>query len=130
MATLQSLAAALFTHERISTTMGKAKELRSYAERLITRARKDSVHSRRLVAAELKDRTLVKHLFDEIAPRFTDRPGGYTRIMRMVPRRGDSAEMAIIELVERREGQELAHKLKHEATAKEKKAEGEGASGS
>lgn len=104
LATLQAMATALFRYERIETTLGKAKALRPYAERLITRARKDSVHSRRLVAAELKDRAVVKHLFDEIAPRFAERPGGYTRILRTGPRRGDAAEMAIIELVDRREG--------------------------
>ena len=102
-ALLRNLATALFDHERITTTMANAKELRSYAERLITKARKDSVHSRRLVLRELHSRNTVKHLFDEIAPRFAERPGGYTRIMRMMPRRGDNAEMAIIELVDRKE---------------------------
>ncbi|HHN74495.1 MAG TPA: 50S ribosomal protein L17 [Acidobacteria bacterium] len=102
-ATLRNLATALFVHERITTTLANAKELRSYAERLITRARNDSVHSRRIVARELHSRTVVKHLFDEIAPRFADRPGGYTRIMKMMPRRGDNAEMAIIELVSRKD---------------------------
>ncbi len=99
-ALLRNLATALFQHERITTTLAKAKELRSYAEKLITRARRDTVHDRRLVARELRDRTLVKHLFDEIAPRYAGRAGGYTRIVRMMPRRGDGAEMAIIELVE------------------------------
>jgi len=99
-ALLRNLATALFQHERITTTLAKAKELRSYAEKLITRARRDTIHDRRLVARELRDRTAVKHLFDEIAPRYAGRPGGYTRIVRMMPRRGDSAEMAIIELVE------------------------------
>jgi len=99
-ALLRNLATALFQHERITTTLAKAKELRSYAEKLITRARRDTVHDRRLVARELRDRTLVKHLFDEIAPRYAGRPGGYTRIVKMMPRRGDGAEMAIIELVE------------------------------
>lgn len=103
LATLNNLAAALVRHERIETTLGKAKALRPYAERLITRAKSDSVHSRRLVARVLKDRDLVKRLFDDIAPRFTERPGGYTRILKLVPRRGDAAEMAIIELVDRRE---------------------------
>lgn len=103
MATLSNLAASLFRHERIETTLGKAKELRPYAERLITRAKSDSVHSRRLVAGVLRDKGLVKRLFDDIAPRFVERPGGYTRIMKLMPRRGDAAEMAIIELVDRRE---------------------------
>ncbi len=103
LATLNNMATALFRHERIETTLGKAKALRPYAERLITRARIDTVHSRRLVARALKDRSVVKHLFDDIAPRFTDRPGGYLRIVRTNPRRGDGAEMAIVELVERRD---------------------------
>lgn len=105
LATLNNMATALFRHERIETTLGKAKALRPYAERLITRARIDTVHSRRLVARALKDRSVVKHLFDDIAPRFTDRPGGYLRIVRTSPRRGDGAEMAIVELVERRDAE-------------------------
>lgn len=103
IATLRNLAAALFEHERITTTLGKARELRPFAERLITRARQDSVHARRLVARHLHDRDLVKHLFDEIAPRFSGRPGGYTRILRTMARIGDAAEMAVIELVVRKE---------------------------
>ncbi len=99
MATLRNLAGALFTHERIQTTHANAKELRSFAERLITRARKDTVHARRIVARDIQDRTLLKRLFDDIAPRYATRPGGYTRIVRLMPRRGDAASMAIIELV-------------------------------
>ncbi len=101
LATLRNLASALFTHERIQTTAPKAKELRSFAERLITKARKDSVHMRRVVARDLGDRAVVKRLFDDIAPRYMGRPGGYTRILKTGPRRGDAAEMAIIELVAR-----------------------------
>ncbi len=99
IATLRNLATALFTHGRITTTVTKAKELRPFAERLITKARADTVHARRIVAKDLHDRTLVKRLFDDIAPRYAQRPGGYTRILRCGPRRGDAAEMAIIELV-------------------------------
>lgn len=108
IATLRNLAAALFEHEKIVTTLGKARELRPFAERLITRARQDSVHARRLVARHLHDRDLVKHLFDEIAPRFAGRPGGYTRILRAMPRVGDAAEMAVIELVVRKEQEKEA----------------------
>ncbi|MCU0225662.1 MAG: 50S ribosomal protein L17 [Acidobacteria bacterium] len=103
IAMLRNLAAALIEHERITTTMGKAKELRPYAERLISKAQQDTVHSRRMVARDLHDRDLVKRLFDEVAPRFSGRPGGYTRVLRTMPRRGDAAEMAIIELVVRKE---------------------------
>ncbi len=103
IAMLRNLAAALIEHERITTTMGKAKELRPYAERLISKAQQDTVHSRRIVARDLHDRDLVKRLFDEVAPRFSGRPGGYTRVLRTMPRRGDAAEMAIVELVVRKE---------------------------
>ena len=103
IATLRNLAAALIEHERITTTMGTAKELRPYAERLISKAQTDTVHSRRIVARDLHDRDIVKRLFDEVAPRFSGRPGGYTRVLRTMPRRGDAAEMAIVELVVRKE---------------------------
>ncbi len=102
IATLRNMAASLFLHERLETTLGKAKELRPFAERLISKARKDSVHSRRMVYRDIPDRDLVKTLFDEIAPRFMNRPGGYTRILHTAPRKGDGADMAIIELVERK----------------------------
>jgi len=102
IATLRNLATALIEHERITTTMGKAKELRPYAERLISKAQQNTVHARRIVARDLHDRDIVKRLFDEIAPRFSDRPGGYTRVLRTMPRRGDAAEMAIVELVVRK----------------------------
>lgn len=92
--------ASLIEHGRIRTTHAKAKELRRVAEKVITRARQDTVHARRLVRRWVPDRTLVKKLFDEIAPRFSDRPGGYTRILKLGPRTGDSAEMAILELVD------------------------------
>ncbi len=92
--------ASLIEHGRIRTTHAKAKELRRVAEKVITRARQDTVHARRLVRRWVPDRTLVKKLFDEIAPRFSDRPGGYTRVLKLGPRTGDAAEMAILELVD------------------------------
>ena len=91
---------ALFTHERIITTVPKAKELRPIAERMVTMARTGSLAARRRVAAMISDRGVAKRLFDEIAPRFADRPGGYTRIMRLGRRHGDNAELAIIEFVD------------------------------
>jgi large subunit ribosomal protein L17 len=103
IATLRNLACALLEHERIETTLYKAKDLRSFAEKLISRARHDSVHSRRVIARTIHDRDIVRRLFYDIAPRFIDRPGGFTRIMRTMPRKGDAAEMAIIELVVRKE---------------------------
>ncbi len=91
---------ALFTHERIITTVAKAKELRPLAERMVTLARTDTLAARRRVATMVADKDVARRLFDEIAPRFADRPGGYTRIMRLGRRRGDNAELAIIEFVD------------------------------
>jgi large subunit ribosomal protein L17 len=101
IALLRNLTAALFERERIRTTLPKAKEVRPFAERLITLARRedDRLHARRLAARDIHDRQVVKKLFDSIGPRFATRPGGYTRIMRLGPRQGDGAEMAILELV-------------------------------
>lgn len=93
--------ASLVDHEKITTTLAKAKELRSLAEKMVTKGKKDSLHSRRQVRLWLSDRTHVKKLFDEIAPRFSDRSGGYTRITKLGPRKGDGAEMAVLEWVER-----------------------------
>ena len=100
-ALLRNLATALFERERIRTTLMKAKELRPYAERLITLARRDDdrLHARRLAARALQDRVVMKKLFDDLGARFAGRPGGYTRILRLGPRRGDGAEMAIVELI-------------------------------
>jgi large subunit ribosomal protein L17 len=100
-ATLRNLATNLFRHERIETTTAKAKELRPYAERLITLARKGDLHSRRLAATKIQDRQVLGKLFDDIGPSFRERPGGYTRILKLGHRRGDAAEMALIELVGR-----------------------------
>jgi large subunit ribosomal protein L17 len=91
---------ALFTHDRIVTTLAKAKELRPLAERMVTLAGTGSLPARRKVMTMVSDKDVVRRLFDEIAPRFTDRPGGYTRVMRLGRRRGDGAELAIIEFVD------------------------------
>lgn len=100
-ATMRNMATALFRHERIETTTAKAKELRPYAERLITLARRGDLHARRLAARRIQDREVLGKLFDDIAPRFDGRPGGYTRVLKLGHRRGDAADMALIELVER-----------------------------
>jgi len=92
--------ASFFTHERIQTTLTKAKELRPLAERLITVAKNDGTTARRKVARWVPDRTTVKKVFENLAPRFVDRPGGYTRILRLGPRAGDAAEAAILEFVD------------------------------
>ena len=98
---LANLATELFRHGRITTTQAKARALRPYAERLITKAKRGDLHARRLVLAKLKDRDVVAHLFEDVAPRFKEREGGYTRILKLDPRKGDRARMAMIELVER-----------------------------
>jgi large subunit ribosomal protein L17 len=90
----------LIRHEHIHTTAPKAAELRREVEKLISTARANDVHARRLVAAKLFDEAVAKKLFAEIVPRFQDRPGGFTRIIKMAPRRGDGAPMAHIELVQ------------------------------
>lgn len=101
-ATLRNMATSLFRHERIETTKAKAKELRPFAEKLITISKQDDVHSRRRVAKHIRDREVLQKLFDSIAPRFAERDGGYTRVLKLGARRGDGAEKALIELVERR----------------------------
>lgn len=98
---LANLATELFRHGRITTTQAKARALRPYAERLITKAKRGDLHARRLVLAKLHDRDVVAHLFEDVAPRFKERDGGYTRILKLDPRKGDRARMALIELVER-----------------------------
>ncbi|HEV8232359.1 MAG TPA: 50S ribosomal protein L17 [Thermoanaerobaculia bacterium] len=94
--------ASLMTHERIQTTIAKAKELRPLAERLITTAKNDGLAARRRVYRWIPDHGTVKKVFETLAPRFVDRPGGYTRILRLGPRRGDAAEAAILEFVDYR----------------------------
>ncbi len=103
----RNLIKQFFTHERIQTTKAKAAAVRSEAERLITIARNSAngteaqkVNARRLVTSKLGDNQVIKRLFDEIAPRFATRPGGYTRVVKLGPRHGDAAEMVILELVE------------------------------
>ena len=91
---------SLMNHERIQTTLSKAKELRPLAEKLITRAKRDDVAARRHVSRWIPDRTTIKRVFEKIAPRFVDRPGGYTRILRLGARKGDAAEAAILEFVD------------------------------
>jgi len=130
LAMLRNLTTSLFERERIRTTLMKAKELRPYAERLITLARRedDRLHARRLAARALQDRRVMKKLFDELGARFAGRPGGYTRILRLGPRRGDGAEMAIVELIgsEYKPEKKAEEKGKKGAAATAKPAEGEG----
>jgi large subunit ribosomal protein L17 len=95
-----NLAGALITHGRIETTEAKAKAVRPYAEKLITLGKRGDLHARRLAMAELRSNDVVHRLFSEVAPRFADRDGGYTRIVKLGPRLGDAANMALIELVD------------------------------
>lgn len=97
---LRNMSTSLFLHGRIETTTAKAKELRRYAEPLVTKAKRGDLHARRLVARKIKDNGALAKLFDEIGPRMAERPGGYTRVLKLGHRAGDAAEMAIIELVE------------------------------
>jgi large subunit ribosomal protein L17 len=99
-AMLSNMASSLIQHKRISTTVAKAKALRQYVEPLITKAKNDTTHSRRIVFSYLQDKESVTTLFNEIAGKVADRPGGYTRIIKMANRLGDNAEMCIIELVD------------------------------
>ena len=98
-ALFRSILSSFIKHERIETTVTKAKEVSSHVAKLITLAKQGDLHSRRQVLAFLVDEEATKKLFDEIAPKYTDRNGGYTRIYKLGPRRGDAAEMAILELV-------------------------------
>jgi large subunit ribosomal protein L17 len=99
---LANLATSLFTYDRITTTEAKAKRLRPLAERLITFAKRGDLHARRQVMSVIRDKDVVHKLFAEIGPKFTERAGGYTRIVKVGPRKGDNAPMAVIELVEDR----------------------------
>ena len=98
-ALFRSIIVALFTQERIETTEAKAKEISGLAEKLITLAKRGDLHARRQVISAIVDEDITKKLFDVIAPKYTERPGGYARILKLGPRRGDAAPMAILELV-------------------------------
>ena len=99
MALLRGAVTDLLRHESLQTTEAKAREVRRLAEKVITRGKKGTLHERRLAAALLTDEKVVKKLFDEIGPRFEDRPGGYTRMVKLGPRKGDAAPMAVLELL-------------------------------
>lgn len=103
-AMLANMATSLILHKRITTTVAKAKALKTYVEPLITKSKEDSTHSRRVVFSYLKDKTAVSELFREVSPKIAERPGGYTRILKTGNRIGDNAEMCILELVDYNEG--------------------------
>ncbi len=123
-ALLRNQAISLVRHDRITTTLEKAKELRRYVEKLITLAKKDTLHSRRLAASKVDDPEALKKLFGTLGPLYADRPGGYTRILKLGVRRGDAAQVAMIELVGREPKFETPAKGTKKA-AKEAKAKGE-----
>lgn len=145
VAMLRNMATSLFRHEKISTTLQKAKELRPFAEKLITLAKKETLQARRQVLRHIHDKEIVSKLFDTIGVRFATRPGGYTRIIKTNFRRGDNAEMAIIELVSSdvtsvkkaapakrkasKKPVEKASPVKEEAKAKEEQVQEEKATG-
>ncbi len=97
---LRNMATSLFKHGRVETTVAKAKELRQFAEPLITKAKRGDLHARRVVARKIHDSEALSRLFEEIGPRYAERPGGYTRVVKIGHRAGDAADVAIIELVE------------------------------
>lgn len=122
-ALLRNLVTSFLEKERIRTTLAKAKAARPLAEKMITLAKKDTIHTRRLVLRFIYKKEVVKRLFSEIGPRFSERPGGYTRIVKIGPRSGDGAEMAILELIDtefkkKEKKKKLKEKVKKAAKAK------------
>lgn len=117
-AMLSNMATSLIIHKRIKTTVAKAKALRIYVEPLITKAKTDETHSRRVVFSYLQDKAAVTELFREIGPKVADRPGGYTRILKTGARLGDNAEMCIIELVDYNEAMLSAKEDKAKSTTR------------
>src|SRR6185312_10581532 len=128
-ALMRNMSVSLLRHETIRTTVPKAKELRRVVEPLITLAKKDDEANRRLAFSRLRDREVVEKLFTDLGPRFKARPGGYTRILRMLPRPGDNAEMALMQLVDRpaaaaaEQSDEVGAKKKSRAKKKTEKTE-------
>ena len=124
LALLRNLSTALLDKERIKTTLTKAKELRSFAEKLVTLSKKETLHARRLVLRHVHDPKVVAKLFETLSARYAQRPGGYTRIIKLGPRRGDHAEMALIEMV----GSEQTDEKKETTAPKSKRTKAKGKS--
>lgn len=122
-ALLRNMTTVLFKHERIVTTRAKAKEVRREAEKMITRAKEDSVHNRRQVGKKITDEAILAKLFTDLGPRFKERNGGYTRILRLGERKHDAADMVVLELVDRKEDDKKAKRDERKAEKKVKKAE-------
>ncbi|MFP5019833.1 50S ribosomal protein L17, sunset domain variant [Pseudonocardia phyllosphaerae] len=122
---LANLATSLFEHGRITTTEAKARRLRPYAERLITKAKNGDLHNRREIMKVIRDKSVVHRLVTEIAPFFADREGGYTRITKTMPRKGDNAAMAVIELVSQKTATDEANRARRAAAAQAATADAE-----
>lgn len=123
-ATLIALATSLLRYKRIKTTLAKAKETRGFVERIITRAKKGDLNSHKLIMSYIKDKEVVKELFSDIVPKIGDRPGGYTRVVKLGNRNGDAAQMALIELVDYNDivtARDEARKEERETKAKVRK---------
>ncbi|MGH3584941.1 MAG: 50S ribosomal protein L17, partial [Pseudonocardia sp.] len=120
---LANLATALFEHGRITTTEAKARRLRPYAERLITKAKRGDLHNRREILKVIRRKDVVHRLVEEIGPFFADRNGGYTRITKTLPRKGDNAPMAVIELVSQKTVTDEADRARRVASSQQRKAE-------
>ena len=121
-ALLANLASSLIINKRITTTVAKAKALKSYVEPLITKSKEDTTHSRRIVFSYLKDKAAVAELFRTVAPKIADRPGGYCRVLHLGFRQGDAAEMALIELVDFNEAAAAAPKKEAKKTTRRSSA--------
>ena len=120
MAMLRNMVTELLDKEKITTTIAKAKELRPYTEKMITLGKRDSLHARRQALAVIRRKSVVHKLFDSLGPRYADRNGGYTRIIRLGYRKGDSAERALIELVESETVEESTEKQEKKVSKKSK----------
>lgn len=117
-ALMRNMAVSLFRHERIETTEAKAKVLRSFAERIITLAKRGDLHARRLVATDINDKQMVQKLFQDLGPRFAERNGGYTRVLKLGHRKGDAAPMALIELTDTEVFEKKKQEKEEKATRK------------
>ncbi|MCX7023505.1 MAG: 50S ribosomal protein L17 [Spirochaetes bacterium] len=124
-ALLRNMVTVLFKHERITTTKAKALEVRRVAEKMITRAKEDSVHNRRLIAQKITDEAILAKLFKDIGPRMKERNGGYTRILKLGFRKLDAANMVFLELVDRKSDDEKAKKRDERKAARKAKAKTE-----
>jgi large subunit ribosomal protein L17 len=122
-ALIRNMMTVLFKHERITTTRAKAKEVRRFAEKEITRAKEDSVHNRRMAARKIYDEGVLAKLFTDIGPRLKERKGGYTRILRLGFRKQDAADMVVLELVDYKDDGKRAEREKRKAARKAKQGE-------